>query len=203
MWYNQHPGPLPALEAAAALRQPWGSDREPKHPLSEALPDVWSQRQASGSLVPPLPARGPDAGALNWTKALDCTRSSEAPWEAAGRGGCPLASVTKAGPELGVSDSSTEGCLGGSGPCPACSAGPARRTSLGLSILHVTCVDLSLLSATPRLNLPGVRAWHAGQMVLRCLDPRLPAPRLWPSAAQARSPGSDILHMLTAPNPGV
>ena len=39
------------------MRRPWGSDCEPKHLLSEALPGVCSRWQACRSLVPPSPAR--------------------------------------------------------------------------------------------------------------------------------------------------
>ena len=183
MWYNQHPGPLLAPEPAAALHRPWGSDHEPEHPLSEVLPDVSSQRQACGSLFPlpagPLPARIPRPRSPELDQGPRLYPELRGPLGA----GSPLASGTKAGPELGVSDSRTEGSSGGSGPRPACCTGPARRTSLGLSILHATCVDLSLLSATPRLHLAGVRAWHAGQTVLRCLAPRLLGPHPQPSAA--------------------
>ena len=58
---------------------------------------------AGGRLVglwcpPPPRARGPDAGALNWTKALDCTRSSEAPW--LGGGGLPSGLIDQGSPRV-------------------------------------------------------------------------------------------------------
>lgn len=108
-----------------------------------------SQRQACGSLFPlpagPLPAQIPRPRSPELDQGPRLYPELRGPLGA----GSPLASVTKAGPELGVSDSRTEGSSGGSGPRPACCTGLARRTSLGLSILHVTCVDLSLLSTTP------------------------------------------------------
>lgn len=143
---NQRLGPLPAPEPAAALRlgvQPTSGASEPKHLLSEVLPDVLSW-QAFGSLVP-LPSRVPRRRSPELDQGPRVYPELRGPLE----GGRPLASVPEAGPELGASDSSAEGSSGGSGPQPACPAGPARRSSLGLSVLHVTCVDLSLLSATP------------------------------------------------------
>lgn len=145
MWQSvsgSPPSPGARCSSAPALGvRPTSGAREPKHLLSEALPDVLSQQQALGSLVPlpagPCPPGPPDAGARSLTKALDCTQRPLEGW------GSPSGLSDRFGPELGAPDSSAEGSSGGSGPQPACSAGRARRTSLGLSVLHVTCVDLS------------------------------------------------------------
>lgn len=169
-----------ALEPAAALHRPWGSDHEPEHPLSEVLPDVSSQRQACGSLFP-LCLQGPLPAQIPRPRSPELDQGPRLLLELRGPLGAGSPGLSDQGwPRVRVSDSRTEGSSEGLDlALPAALAWPGR-TSLGLSILHVTCVDLSLLSTTPCSDLAGVRAWHAGQMVLRCLAPR---PAAFPTPA--------------------